>query len=87
MTRRIILQFEAEGGHDERLFIQLSSAVYELRQNDKLVIEDFNEMFHVIDLTVEEYITAAWVERARWIFDESTGTPGPAPGTARVERS
>lgn len=87
MTRRLTLQFEPERGREERLFIQLSSAVYELRRGDKLLVEDFNEIFHVVDLTVEEYTGTEWVERARFIFDESSGEPGPAPALTRVERS
>lgn len=87
MTRRMILQFEPEPGRNERLFIQLGSSVYELRRGDKLIVEDFLELFHVVDLTVEDYKGTDWIERARFIFDESSGEPGPAPAITRVERS
>lgn len=85
MNRRLVLQFETT--RDERLFIQLGSVVHELRQGDKLLVEDFLELFHVIDLTVEGYTGKDWIERARFIFDESSGEPGPAPALTRVERS
>lgn len=84
MNRRIVLQFETD--RDERLFIQLGSVVHELRRNDRLLIEDFLELFHVVDLTVEGYTGTLWEERARFIFDEASGEPGPTPSPARVER-